>query len=166
MERRPGSPLLDGGQQRPPLSYPPEVVHQIYGGISHQGNLCFAIETKGQLIGECWLQKMNLPEVRALYPEGTDVRRIDMCTGEKALWGKGIGSLAMGMLVNFAFTRENVDVLHCINDDYNLRSRRMMEKNGFALIRSIPLPQPHSGQFELHWQLKREEYFATKKDRP
>lgn len=35
-------------------SYPPEVVRQIYGGIS-QNNLCFVIEVNSEIIGECWL---------------------------------------------------------------------------------------------------------------
>lgn len=67
------------------------MVHQIYGGIS-QNNLCFAIEVNGKTIGECWLQKMNLPQVKAMYDENLDVRRIDMCIGEKDYWGKGIGT--------------------------------------------------------------------------
>ena len=45
--------------------------------------LCFAIEAEGEMIGDCWLQKMNLPQVRALYPPGTDVRRIDVTIGDK-----------------------------------------------------------------------------------
>ena len=57
--------------------YPPEVVQQIYGGI-WQNNLCFAVEVNGETIGECWLQKMNLSDVKAMYDDGTDVRRIDM----------------------------------------------------------------------------------------
>ena len=148
------------GVDDPDLSYSPEVVHRIYGGISHQGNLCFAIEADGQFIGECWLQQMNLPQVSALHPADTDVRRIDMCIGEKSLWGRGIGTIAMALLVEFAFSQEGVDVLHCINDDYNIRSRRMMEKNGFTLIQSIPLPSSKIGNYELHWQLTKEQYFA------
>ena len=38
------------------------------------------------LYGECWLQKMNIPEVIAMYPESTDVRRIDMTIGEREWW--------------------------------------------------------------------------------
>ena len=70
-------------------SYSPEVVRQIYGGIS-QNSLCFLIEVNGEMIGECWLEKMNLPHVKALYAENADVRRIDMSIGEKSYWGKGI----------------------------------------------------------------------------
>lgn len=63
-------------------SYPHEVIHQIYGGIS-QNNPCFVVEVNGKIIGECWLQKMNLLNVKEMYANGTDVRRIDMSIGEK-----------------------------------------------------------------------------------
>lgn len=36
--------------------YTPDVVHQIYGGIS-QNNFCFVVEVNDKIIGECWLQK-------------------------------------------------------------------------------------------------------------
>lgn len=99
-------------------SYPPEVVQQIYGGIS-QNNLCFVIEVNSEIIGECWLQKMNLPDVQKMYADNIDVRRIDMLIGEKSYWGRGIGTLFVGMLAEYAFCVEKVDVLHCFCEDYN-----------------------------------------------
>ena len=138
-------------------SYSPEVVRQIYGGIS-QNSLCFMIEVNGENIGECWLQKMNLPNISALYPENTDVRRIDMSIGEKTYWGKGIGTLFIGMLVKHAFECEQVDVLHCFCEDYNIRSRRVWEKNGFKLVMTEAIPQPHKGKLQYHWRLTKDEY--------
>lgn len=135
----------------------PEVVHQIYGGIS-QNNLCFAIEVNGKTIGECWLQKMNLPQVKAMYDENLDVRRIDMCIGEKDYWGKGIGTLLISMLVDFAFNKEKVDVLHCMCEDYNIRSKRVWEKNSFTLALEEKLPQPQKGKIQYHWRLTKEVY--------
>ncbi len=142
-------------------SYPAETVHQIYGGIS-QNNPCFAVEVNGETIGDCWLQKMNLPEVKAMYDSDTDVRRIDMSIGEKAYWGKGIGTLFIGMLVKYAFECEQVDVLHCFCEDYNIRSRRVWEKNGFTLILTEEIPQPHKGKFQYHWRLTRDEYIKNR----
>ena len=139
-------------------SYPPEVVHQIYGSIS-QNNPCFIMEVNGEIIGECWLQKMNMKNIQAMYAPGLDVRRIDLSNGEKANWGKGIGTLIIGMLVKFAFEQEQADVLHCLCEDYNLRSRRIWEKNGFSLILTEPIPQPHKGKYEYHYRLTKEEYF-------
>ena len=138
-------------------SYPPEMVRQIYGGIS-QNSLCFMIEVNGENIGECWLQKMNLPNISALYPENTDVRRIDMSIGEKTYWGKGIGTLFIGMLVKHAFECEQVDVLHCFCEDYNICSRRVWEKNGFKLVMTEAIPQPHKGKLQYHWRLTKDEY--------
>ena len=138
-------------------SYPPEIVHQIYGGIS-KDNLCFAIEVNGEIIGECWLQKMNLPKVKDMYADGMDVRRIDMAIGEKEYWGKGIGTLFIGMLVDYAFNIEKVDVLHCFCEDYNVRSKWVWEKNGFLLVLTERLPQGQKGKLQYHWRLTRDEY--------
>lgn len=138
-------------------SYPPEMVHRKYGGMS-QHNLCFAVEVNGEIIGDCWLQKMNLPKVKAMYADDVDVRRIDMEIGEKEYWGKGIGTLFVGILIDYAFRTEKVDVLHCFCADYNVRSRRVWEKNGFSLVLTEELPQGQKGKLQYHWRLTREEY--------
>ena len=146
------------------LSYEADTVHAIYGGVS-QNAFCFLVIAGGVPVGECWLQKMNLPKVKAMYPgclgeqfakratrpEALDVRRIDMSIGEKAYWNKGIGTQFIGMMINFAFYGENVDVLHCFSEDYNVRSCRMWQKHGFTLVLSEPLePQPQKGKLQHH----------------
>lgn len=141
-------------------SYPPEAVHQIYGQPAEE-TLYFIIEADGELIGDCSLQRMNLPEIKAIYPADADVRRIDMMIGEKAWWGRGVGTLMVGMLVDFAFGVEKVDVLHCLCDDYNIRSRRVWEKCGFALVNAVRVPQSTKGEYEYHWRLTRAEYEAA-----
>lgn len=138
-----------------PMGYPPETVRAIYGGVSKNA-ICFLVLLNEFPIGECWLQKMNLPEVRNMYPASWDVRRIDLCIGEKAYWGQGIGTAMIGMLVEFAFCREQVDVLHCFTEDYNIRSGRAFEKNGFVLIRQDPVEGSPKCKAEYHWQLKKE----------
>jgi aminoglycoside 6'-N-acetyltransferase len=138
-------------------SYDKVTVHQIYGGVS-QNAFCFLIEVNGVPIGECWLQKMNLPNVKAIYNDSLDVRRIDMSIGEKTYWGKGIGTQFIGMMVDFAFNCENVDVLHCFSEDYNKRSQRMWEKHGFTRILEEPIPQPQKGQWLYHYRLTRQEF--------
>lgn len=148
----------EGGMAETNLFYDEDTVHQIYGGVS-QNAFCFLVEADGIAIGECWLQKMNLPEVTAMYPETLDVRRIDMSIGEKVYWGKGIGTQFIGMLVDFAFCGEHVDVLHCFCKDYNVRSRRMWEKHGFTRVLEEPLlPQPQKGKWQYHYRLTRQEF--------
>lgn len=152
----------EGGTADEDLSYGQDTVHQIYGGVSQKA-LCFLIEADGIPIGECWLQRMNLPDVMAMYPEDLDVRRIDMCIGEKGYWNRGIGTQFIGMLVDFAFSGEHVDVLHCFCEDYNIRSRRMWEKHGFTQILAEPLPQPQKGQWQYHYRLTREEFIEHRR---
>jgi RimJ/RimL family protein N-acetyltransferase len=147
----------EGGTNNRNLSYGPEIVHQIYGGVS-QNAFCFLIEVDGKPIGECWLQKMNLPYIKAMYDPSLDVRRIDMSIGEKEYWSRGIGTHFIGMLVDFAFHGEHVDVLHCYCEDYNIRSRRVWEKNGFTLILTENLPQPQKGKYQHHYRLTCREY--------
>lgn len=147
----------EGGTDNTELSYDADTVHQIYGGVSQKA-FCFLIEANGVPIGECWLQKMNLPYVKAMHPETADVRRIDMSIGEKDYWNKGIGTVFIRMLVDFAFTGEQVDVLHCFCEDYNHRSRRMWEKNGFLLALTENLPQPQKGKLQYHYTLTRQQY--------
>jgi RimJ/RimL family protein N-acetyltransferase len=101
---------------------------------------------------------MNLPYVNAMYDKLLDVRRIDMCIGEKEYWNRGIGTQFIGMLVDFAFTREHVDVLHCFCEDYNIRSRRMWEKHNFTLVLTETLPQPQKGRYQYHYRLTQQEY--------
>ena len=148
----------EGGTNDTNLSYDAETVHDIYGRTS-QTAFCFLIEADGVPIGECWLQRMNLPEVKAMYPVNLDVRRIDMAIGEKPYWNRGIGTQFIGMLIDFAFCGEHVDVLHCFCEDYNVRSRRMWEKHGFTRVLEEPMePQPQKGIWQYHYRLRRESF--------
>lgn len=148
------------------LRYGEAAVRDIYGGVS-QNALCFLVEANGVPVGECWLQRMNLPDVLAMYPAGTDVRRIDMSIDEKAYWNRGIGSIFIRMLVDFAFRQEHVDVLHCLCDDFNVRSERMWQKNGFTLVRRDAVRSEVGvtpvGKWRLHYALSKEMYFKEGK---
>jgi len=152
----------EGGTNDINLSYDQETVHQIYGGVS-QNAFCFLVEVDGVPVGECWLQRMNLPYVRAMYPETLDVRRIDMCIGEKEYWNRSIGTQFIGILVDFAFCGEHVDILHCFCEDYNIRSRRMWEKHGFTRVLAEPLPQPQKGKWQYHYRLTRKEFIERRR---
>lgn len=95
----------------------------------------FIIEFDGEPIGDCWLQKLNLPEIRALFP-GEDLRRIDIVIGRKDLWGKGLGTDAIRALVCFAFEQELAEGVYTNASPENPRSRRAFEKAGFRRLES------------------------------
>lgn len=105
---------------------------------------------------------MNLKNIQNMYAPDLDVRRIDMCIGEKSCWGKGIGALLIRMLAKYAFECENAHVLHCLCEDYNIRSRRVWEKNGFSLILKEDTPGSVKARQQYHYRLTREEYFRKK----
>jgi RimJ/RimL family protein N-acetyltransferase len=141
-------------------SYDKDTVHQIYEYVSPNA-ICFLILVEGIPVGDCWLQKMNLDFVLEMYPKATDVRRIDMAIGEKDYWGNGIGSEFISMLAEFAFKNENVDVLHCMCGDYNPRSMKVWEKNGFKPVFKKKEPDYFKGKYECHYRLTKDEYFNT-----
>lgn len=100
---------------------------------------CFVIEFEGRPVGECWLQAMNLDRILRRNP-GLDCRRIDIEI-EKAYWGRGIGTAAIRMLVEFGFETDDADAIFAMDvADANPRSRRAFEKAGFELYDAVSQP--------------------------
>ncbi|MGI6716770.1 MAG: GNAT family N-acetyltransferase [Eubacteriales bacterium] len=154
----------EGSTAETNLSYSPDTLYKIYGG-DRENCLCFLVEVNRMPIGECWLQKMNLPHV-TIYDPAIDVRIIDMYIGEKSYWNKGIDTQFIAMLIDFALNGEHVDVLHCFCEDNNIRSRKVWEKNGFTLVLSEELLQPQKRKFQYHYRLTRSEYIERHRYRP
>ena len=116
--------------------YSMEEMQSIYVTVSRAA-YCFVIEVDGHPVGECWLQRMNLARVLALYPE-QDCRRIDLMIGEKEHWGRGIGTETIRLLTAFAFEAQGADVVYEPEiADYNVRSRRAFERNGYRVVGEV-----------------------------
>jgi RimJ/RimL family protein N-acetyltransferase len=136
--------------------YTLDQVKRIYRGVS-QNAFCFIIEHEGRPIGETWLQKMNLERILVEFPD-KDIRRIDVMIGEKELWGEGIGTETLGLLVEFGFEQESADAIFgCDVSDYNVRSLKMFQKLGFEIHAEI---KGHSKEGDLNYDmiLTREKY--------
>jgi RimJ/RimL family protein N-acetyltransferase len=137
-------------------------IQAIYRGVSQRA-LCFVAELTGLLrrgepIGEGWLQEMNLPRLLERFP-GEDLRRIDLMIGDKGLWGRGLGTEIIGLLTSFAFEQQAVDrIFGCDIADYNPRSLRAFEKNGYELFYCIPQSPGHKAQVTYDVMLTRERY--------
>jgi RimJ/RimL family protein N-acetyltransferase len=92
----------------------------------------YMIVHEGRPVGECWLQQLNLPDVQQRL-RGRDARRIDLSIGEPGLWGRGLGTEAIGALVELGFQDAGTDaIVACHVAEDNPRSRRAFEKNGFV----------------------------------
>ncbi len=121
-------------------SYSLEEVQRIYRGISMNAFM-FNIEHEGTDVGECWLQRMNLPRILEKHPD-KDCRRIDLTIGEKDLWGRGLGTEAIRLLTEFGFETESADLIFaCDVSDYNPRSRRAFERVGYQVDAGIENPE-------------------------
>lgn len=117
-------------------SYTLPEVQDIYRGASRTA-LCFMIEVHGRPVGEAWLQEMNLQQPLSLHP-GQDLRRIDLCIGEKEMWGTGLGKRVIWLLTQFGFAHENADIIYGIISDYNSRSLRAFAACGYSLEEEVP----------------------------
>jgi len=105
----------------------------MYRGVSERA-LTFVAELDGVPAGECWLQEMNLEEILSRFPKETRLYRIDLMIGDKDLWGRGLGTRMIALLVRLGFETQGADaVFGCGIADYNSRSMRAFEKNGFVL---------------------------------
>lgn len=134
-----------------------EEVQRIYRGVS-QHAICFIAEHDGAPIGECWLQEMNVDRIRQEFP-GLDLRRIDLAIGEKHLWGQGLGTEMIRLLVAFGFEQEGADIIFGVDvGGHNPRSRRAFEKAGFRVLRAVPEPESTKTTFGYDLILTREEY--------
>jgi len=137
--------------------YTIEESQDIYRGTS-QNAFNFIIECVGKRIGYCWLQKMNLQHILADFPS-IDCRRIDLGIGEKELWGQGLGTEVIQLLTKFGFEQEKADAIFgCGVADYNPRSRRAFEKNGYTLYREYTQPEGMKTKISYDLVLRRDEY--------
>lgn len=116
--------------------YSLEMVKRIYRGVCRHA-FCFIIEYEKRPVGETYLQEMNLERILVKFPD-KDIRRIDIMIGEKELWGQGIGTKTVGMLLEFGFEKKNVDAIFgCGVDESNVRSFKMFKKLGFEVFSEI-----------------------------
>lgn len=107
-------------------------IQSIYRWISTHA-YCFIIEVDRRAIGECWLQRMNLRRIVDLHP-GENLWRVDLMIGVKELWGRGYGSEAIRLLVEFGFGRVGADAIYGLVSAGNPRSVRAFQKCGFVVV--------------------------------
>ena len=146
--------------------YAPEEVQAIYRGVSQHAS-CFVAEAIGPLhhgepVGEAWLQEMNLPRLLERFP-GENLRRIDLIIGEKGFWGRGLGTEIIELLTWFAFEDHQADrVFGCGIADFNARSVRAFEKNGYRLFACIPQPPGGKADVTYDMMLTRKQYLKER----
>jgi len=115
-----------------------EEVQAIFRSVSQRA-FTFLVSLNDRPIGDAWLQEMNLKRIRDRFAPGLDLRRIDLTIGDKSLWGHGLGTRVISLLTRLGFETERADAIFgCDIADYNPRSRRAFESNGYRLFHVVP----------------------------
>ncbi|UTC82754.1 GNAT family N-acetyltransferase [Treponema denticola] len=110
--------------------YSSEETKQIYTYVSQKADI-FIIEYLNEIVGECWLQEMNLNDIMEKLPN-KNIYRIDLMIGRKELWNKGIGSQVINMLTKYGVREKKADMIFAVISDYNLRSLKAFSKNKYV----------------------------------
>jgi RimJ/RimL family protein N-acetyltransferase len=84
----------------------------------------FAIKDRQELVGLCGLHQI----------EAGAARELGFWVG-RPFWGKGYASFAVKMVLQFAFQNLRLECVGSCALDTNSASRRVLEKNGFRLLR-------------------------------
>lgn len=142
-------------------SYTLEQIQAIYRTVS-QNAFCFVAELDQQPIGEGWLQAMNLAGILKRYP-GQDCRRIDLMIGEKALWGRGLGTEMIELLTDFAFLTEKADLVFGIGiGDYNPGSLRAFQKAGFQVVEKFQEPEGRKAHYSYDVRISQTQFLLRR----
>ncbi len=142
-------------------SRPLAEVQDIYRGVSEEA-FNFIAELDERPIGDCWLQEMNLERILSRHPKEIDLRRIDLAIGEKDLWAQGWGTRIIGLLTGFAFEDCGAEgIFGCEVADYNPRSMRAFEKNGYLVDQIIPQEPGRKAKEVYDLVLTRHRYYDS-----
>ena len=96
----------------------------------------FGIQVEERLIGYVELAMIDRIERRAF---------ISIVIGEKQLWGRGIGSIALRILLDYAFTVQALEKLCAEVYGFNMRSQRLMERVGLQREGILRQHEFHNG---------------------
>ena len=94
------------------------------------------IEFEGQLVGYVQLAVIDDHERRAA---------VGILVGEKRMWGRGIASTALRILLDYAFTVRNLERVYAEVYGFNQRSLRLMERVGFQKEGILRQHEIHNG---------------------
>ncbi|MBE3559290.1 MAG: GNAT family N-acetyltransferase [Ktedonobacteraceae bacterium] len=110
------------------------------------------IQVGERLVGYVQLAQIEREERRAA---------VGILIGDKQAWGRGIGSAALRILLDYAFTIEELERVYAETYSFNTRSFRLMERVGFQLEGTMRQHEIHNGirqDMHLFGMLKSEFY--------
>lgn len=99
-----------------------------------------AIYADGAYVGDIWCYCID--------PAGDPQAMISYCVFEKALWGRGIASRALGLFLEEIRERFGLEHVGAFTFSANTGSVRVLEKNGFRLKESFIEDEVRSGFYK------------------
>lgn len=98
--------------------------------------IAFGVVYEGRLAGRVSLQLIDWIHRRA---------EVGILLGDRSTWGKGVGSTAVQLLLDYAFTVENLERVYAEVYDFNVRSQRLFERLGFVREGTLRSHELHNG---------------------
>ncbi|MDZ5710707.1 GNAT family N-acetyltransferase [Jeotgalibacillus haloalkalitolerans] len=112
-----------------PSDRSPEEVQRWWSNcVNHppEGLIRMGIIINEELIGYADLASIN-----------GDAAELGLAIGKSGLWGKGIGTQAAALMMEYGAEELNLTVFHAETHEDNIRSGRMLEKLGFQEVSRI-----------------------------
>ena len=115
--------------------------------------LRFGIEVDDMLVGSIALQQID---------RENGVASIGFGIGNRDYRGKGIGTKAITLILDYAFTVENLDRVYAEAYDFNQRSQRVLERVGFVREGIHRKHELHNGARRdmYYYGILKEEFYA------
>lgn len=128
--------------------------------LSHfiEGKSTFALELQGRVVGSLGIERYD----EKLHPELDDRQGRELgYVLAKDCWGRGLMPEAVGAVIRWLFETQGLDFITVGHFDWNDRSRRVIEKNGFRRCGTSPY-QTRFGTTETAFDyiLERSDYHA------
>lgn len=100
-----------------------------------EGKHVFAIEYQGKVIGSLGIEAYR----EDIYPEFDPLQGRELgYVLSKAYWGQGIMPEAVQRVIRWLFDEIGLDFIMVGHFDFNIQSRRVIEKCGFRYLKSRP----------------------------
>ncbi|KIL42784.1 hypothetical protein KP77_34140 [Jeotgalibacillus alimentarius] len=90
---------------------------------AEKGFLRMGVELNGELIGYADLASID-----------NGSAELGIAIGKSAVWGKGIGAQAAGLIIEYGVEELNLHTFYAETHEANVRSRRMLEKLKFREV--------------------------------
>jgi RimJ/RimL family protein N-acetyltransferase len=116
--------------------------------------LVFGIEASGQLVGRIDLALIDRQNQHAM---------LGLFLGDKGAWGRGIATAATRIMLDYAFTVENLARVYAHVYPFNARAQRLMERVGMQKEGVLRAHEVHHGARRdlVVFGILKEEFYPT-----